>query len=701
MMTLTQRLAKFLPLFFILMTVTGPAVPVHAADTTPVLAFYYAWFDQNTWTSDQAVDLPAEPYISTDRAVIERHVRQAQNAGINAFVQSWYGPQETNNQTETNFRTLLDVAAAFGFKAAVDVETTGPFFGDAASVSNALTTLLSGHAQHPAYLRYQGKPVVFFWRQQRFSIDEWAAIRNQVDPNRSSFWIAEGVDIDYQAVFDGHHLYSIAWADSPASQLAKWGDRVRAYETGNQVDRLWVATVMPGYNDTKLPRADAFAVPRRNGDYYRETWQGAVASQPDMLIITSFNEWPEGTHIEPSAAYGNLYLDITRDLVTTWQGSPPPVAAAQAESETPTPEPPAGPYIQTEALTNVRSGPDTGFEKVGALNANSTAVVTGQNEAGTWWQIEFENATEPGWVAAEVVEFVGNADDVPIVAAPTPEPTAEPAPESEQPPAAVIEIPTGGVNIRKGPGLNFELVGRLDEGDSLPVVGQNQDGTWWQVEFEDGENGLAWVAAAVVNFTGNPADVPSIQPDAIPTAVVTPTPTVAVVQGSVKAIDPINVRSEPSLEGIIVGGLYPGDSADVLAVSDDDAWWLIDFADGPDGLAWVAAEFVEFEGDKLVVPIFGQGTVTPTPLPTNTPTATALPPTPTPLDFPPTFAPTATSVYQPTSAALLNQRGTPDPSLTNLDGEGTSTFSWGALPWGIGSIIVIAIIFWYQLKRRR
>ena len=704
MMKSINKISQLFLLLLILGAVRTSATPVRAADSPPVLAFYYAWFDQNTWTSDQSVDLPAEPYISADRAVIERHVRQAQNAGINAFVQSWYGPQEANNQTETNFRMLLEVSAATGFKAAVDVETMGPFFGDAGAVTNALATLLTTHAQHPAYLRYQGKPVIFFWRQQRFSVDEWQAIRNQVDPDRTTFWIAEGVDIDYQAVFDGHHLYSIAWADSPAGQLAKWGDRVRAFEANNQVDRLWVATAMPGYDDTRLPRDDAFAVPRRAGDYFRETWQGAVASQPDMVIITSFNEWPEGTHIEPSAAYGNLYLDITRELVTGLRGSPPPaaIAAAQTDEETPTPEPPPdGPYIQTGALTNVRRGPDTSFEKVGSLAANSTAIVTGQNESGTWWQIEFEAADGSTWVAAEVVEFTGNADEVPVVEAPTPEPTVAPAPDSEQPATASVEAPDGGVNIRRGPGLNFEQIGLLEGGESLPVVGQNQDGTWWQVEFEAGENGLAWIAAAVVNFSGEPATVPLVQPAAIPTAVVTPTPTVPVVQGTVTATDPVNVRSEPSLEGVIVGGLYPGDSADVVAVSEDSEWWQIDFADGPEGLAWVAAEFVEFEGEPLAVPIFGQGTVTPTPRPTNTPTPTALPPSPTPLEFPPTFAPTATSVYQPTSEALLNERGTPDPSLTELEGGQTGVFSWGALPWGIGSIIVIAVLLWFQLKRRR
>src|SRR5262245_7846859 len=310
-------------LFFTIMAGPGSLPVVLGQDPIPVLAFYYAWFDQNTWNSGQSSDLPAQPYNSSDPATIERHVNEARAAGIDALVQSWYGPQMEGNPTETNFRILLEISQAKGGKAAVDLEVSSPFLSDKGAVINALSALLAGHAQHPAYLRYEGKPVIFFWRQGRFSVEEWQAIRDQVDPGRNSFWIAEGTDLSYQAVFDGSPLYSIAWAASPAAEQAKWRERVRAYEAKNASDRLWVATVMPGYDDTRLPRSNSFAVSRREGNYYRETWQGAIASRPDMIIITSFNEWPEGTHLEPSASYGNFYLELTRDLVTQLRGAPP------------------------------------------------------------------------------------------------------------------------------------------------------------------------------------------------------------------------------------------------------------------------------------------------------------------------------------------------------------------------------------------
>ena len=711
-MNMRRAFILFITLLFLNAMMFAPP-NVSAQEAPLVLAFYYAWYDQNTWTSGQSADLPAEFYNSADRAIIERHVAQAQAAGIDAFVQAWYGPQEANNQTETNFRTLLDVAQATGFKAAVDVETTGPFFGDAGTVTQALATLLTTHAQHPAYLRHQGKPVVFFWRQERFSVDEWANIRHQVDPDHNSYWLAEGVDIAYQDVFDGHHLYSVAWAASPADQLAKWGNRIRTYEAEHQTDRLWVATAMPGYDDTRLPRDNAFAVPRRNGDYYRETWRGAVASQPDMLIITSFNEWPEGTHIEPAASYGNLYLDITRELVTELRGSPPAAPAVLAQTT-----PPRPPYIKVDYLTNVRQGPATTFDKVGELPAVSFAPLVGRTGTSDWWQIEFADGPEgKGWVSADVVELVGEIDDVPVVGAPPAEEVDEDTLDSPTAPAAadssadevesqpdnapIVQIPAGGVNVRGGPGLNFDLLGRLDEGISAKVVGRNEAGDWWQIEYPAGENGLAWVADVVVDFVGDSQSVPIARDDtAEASAVVRPTPTPAtVVVGSVRAIDPVNVRAEPSPESERVGGLYPGETANVLAVSEDGQWWYIDFSDAADGVAWVAAEFVKFQGDETVVPIFGLGTPTPTPGPTDTPTPTPPLPSPTPLEFPPTYAPTATSIYQATSAAVLAVRGTPDPSLAELPKQ--RSFNWSALPWGILSVLLVIGLFWYQFGRRR
>jgi hypothetical protein len=233
----------------------------------------------------------------------------------------------------------------------------------------------------------------------------------------------------------------------------------------------------------------------------------------------------------------------------------------------------------------------------------------------------------------------------------------------------------------------------------LPVIARNETGEWWQVKYAPGENGLAWVAAVVVDFSGDRDSVPVAGAAGDDSA----TSAAPVISSSVEAVDPVNVRSAPSVEdGVILGGLFPGETADVLAISEDGEWWQIEFVDAPGQPAWVATEFVRFTGEQNSIPIFGIGTVTPTPGPTDTPTPTATPTsTPTISAQQPTFAPTATSAYQATSAAILADRGTPEPLAGESDNALTASSIWETIPWGILSVVAIIGFIWYQLARRQ
>jgi hypothetical protein len=50
---------------------------------------------------------------------------------------------------------------------------------------------------------------------------------------------------------------------------------------------------------------------RWGGETYRALWQEAAAAHPDYVLITSWNEWHEGSEIEPSVEYDSIMLNDT------------------------------------------------------------------------------------------------------------------------------------------------------------------------------------------------------------------------------------------------------------------------------------------------------------------------------------------------------------------------------------------------------
>jgi uncharacterized protein YraI len=444
---LTLLLLLLVALFSILLQSgrSARAAPAAQAISDPlVLAFYYTWFDDNTWNSGQLSDLPAERYVSADRGAMGRQIDQAKAAGIDAFIVAWYGPNGDTNQTEANLAALLDEAAARNFRIGILFETDSPFLGGPDSAAAALQHALSVHANHPAYLRADGKPVIFFWRSSLYDVGTWTGIRGQVDPGYGSLWIGEGVDTSQLSVFDGHYLYSNTW--NPPADLAatnqKFAGRVAAMREATGAPKLWVATVMPGYNDVAIRPNSGFARSRDDGAYYAQSWQAAMASNPNWVVITSFNEWPEGSYIEPSAAYGDAYIGLTAQYSGQYKarGRGAPLVAAvsvpevtepvEAATAAPAEVAPAAPLAAdpdtptvfvTAAILNLRAGPGTGFASVGAVVEGDALPITGRadqnSETGDgsvrWWQVD--TAASQAWLYGEYVLAAGPLDGVPVV----------------------------------------------------------------------------------------------------------------------------------------------------------------------------------------------------------------------------------------------------------------------------------------------
>ncbi|NJN82756.1 MAG: SH3 domain-containing protein [Caldilineaceae bacterium] len=84
------------------------------------------------------------------------------------------------------------------------------------------------------------------------------------------------------------------------------------------------------------------------------------------------------------------------------------------------------------------------------------------------------------------------------------------------------------VNVRAGPAIEFEVIGRFNLGQICPIIGRTPDETWLQIECEGGFTG--WVQSNVVTIQGDPNST-SILVAPTPTVAPIPTPTPIVFRG--------------------------------------------------------------------------------------------------------------------------------------------------------------------------
>jgi hypothetical protein len=325
-----RKFLPFLPLL-LLLSLLLPALPTtHAQGSKPVVALYFAWYEQSDWATGQLSDLPPKPYSCGDQATLQRQIQQAHDAGIDAFMVAWTGQED--GRITGRVQQLLDIAGQYDFKIAVYLDITASHnWQTAEQVRENLRYAINTFASHPNYLRYNNRPVIGFWALGSVApfpgmtaYDTWKQLRQELDPGGATFWLGEGIDFSYLDIFDGIYFFDITWAAEPSSAQASYSRKLNTYNSGHGTAKPFVATVMPGYDDTRMPNRQTHYRDRANGDYYRKSWQAAMDYQAAMVVITSWNEWYEGSQIEPSQSYGTQYLDITREKSPQFKSGAPP-----------------------------------------------------------------------------------------------------------------------------------------------------------------------------------------------------------------------------------------------------------------------------------------------------------------------------------------------------------------------------------------
>jgi uncharacterized protein YraI len=117
--------------------------------------------------------------------------------------------------------------------------------------------------------------------------------------------------------------------------------------------------------------------------------------------------------------------------------------------------------------------------------------IVGKDPGGSWWQILYEQGADgKGWVTAEYVT-TANADSIPVIGG-----------NAENPNSGNLAIVQQQINVRSGPGTDFNSLGTLNAQDVVNLTGKDSNGAWLQIAFTAGADGKGWVNAAFVRAQG-------------------------------------------------------------------------------------------------------------------------------------------------------------------------------------------------------
>jgi uncharacterized protein YgiM (DUF1202 family) len=169
--------------------------------------------------------------------------------------------------------------------------------------------------------------------------------------------------------------------------------------------------------------------------------------------------------------------------------------------------------VITTDNAKLRTGPGSTYAVIMTLPFSTELLATGRDATGTWIFVTYNN-TQQGWVHYSLLQFTGQATDLPVVdtivgggggGAPAPTPVP-PGGATPPPPSGPVTITTKTtMNIRQTPSTSGLLLGKVPLNTTLSPTGRSADSQWAFIQY----NGIkGWIAAWLATVNGDINSLP-------------------------------------------------------------------------------------------------------------------------------------------------------------------------------------------------
>ncbi|MBA2280608.1 MAG: hypothetical protein H0W25_05135 [Acidimicrobiia bacterium] len=279
-----------------------------------VLANYYPWFE-STRLGTNFGDQPVGPADTSNPAQVAEAIALAANSGIDGFIVEFERSPDNEPRIDEAYNAA-DRQDGFDMAMMLDFDIIGSRSGwITPQILDSMLAVVAQRASHSSQLRVGRDPVVFLYGTARLDPAQWS---NALDRLFGATGMRLFVVSDSHRVpSPGIYEYSSSFANTELL-LQQWssGTLLERHARPGLVGAttpLWVAPVSPGYDDTRLDRPNPYLVDRAGGLRYDQSWEAAVGTLPDWIMITSWNEYYEQTHVMPGHTTGMLALEQTAE----------------------------------------------------------------------------------------------------------------------------------------------------------------------------------------------------------------------------------------------------------------------------------------------------------------------------------------------------------------------------------------------------
>jgi glycosyl hydrolase family 71 len=270
------------------------------------------------------------PYDSADPAVLEYHVLLMKLAGVDGLIVDWYGPDDyldyavNNERTMAIFKFARKAGLKFGLcyeDQTIQQEITGGFISATGAIAHARQTMRyvqTNYFSDPSYLRWNDKPVLLNFGPQYFKTNsQWEEIFSALPATPSFFTEDNRLPIGIGAFNWPPMWLSQAPGTGGVLSSVALENYLTTFQQSGKAWPAYISSAFPRFHDIyqKAGIRDYWGyLGDKNGDILRDTLSRALTNSSAMAQIVTWNDYGEGTVVEPTAEYGFRDLGIIQDL---------------------------------------------------------------------------------------------------------------------------------------------------------------------------------------------------------------------------------------------------------------------------------------------------------------------------------------------------------------------------------------------------